>query len=235
MQMRTQAMTSQLISNAVLVIVLALALQVSSASAQSSAPLQEAQPKSRPVIDDGTYSRVLDIVFPRDEPATGGTMWAVVLRFKPNFRPESQLVIKRGANKVEVIEYTPADGSIYAKLNEALERGSKRDAAELAKSIRVTRREVSVPHAQVKQWYAALFDSIPSTTKMLRQALETADSTGAESLVLHGSFYDLWYEQGLNRMSFGLYDVDDARSGGEFKLAQWMDMVRREVEKLKLQ
>lgn len=223
------------INRVVLGAMLILMLQVGGVAAQSSGPVQDVQTKARPVIDEETYSRVLDIVFPRDEPASGGTMWAVVLRFKPNSRPESQIVIRRGANKVEAIEYTPADGSIYAKLSDALERGGKRDAAELAKLIKVSRREVSVPHAQVKRWHATLFDSISGTTKTLGAALERANSTGAESFVLHGSFYDLWYAQGLNRVSFGLYDadVDDARSSAEFKLVQWMDAVRRDVEKLK--
>lgn len=223
------------INRAVLSAILAVIMQVGGVAAQSNAPVQDVQTKAHPVIDEETYSRVLDIVFPRDEPASGGTVWAVVVRFKPNSRPESQIVIRKGANKVEVVEYTPADGSIYAKLNDALERGGRRDAVELAKLIRVSRREVSVPHAQVKRWYATLFDSISGTTKTLRAALERADSTGVESFVLHGSFYDLWYAQGLSRMSFSLYDVDaeDARSSAEFKLVQWMDAVRRDVEKLK--
>jgi len=70
---------------------------------------------------------------------------------------------------------------------------------------------------------------------MLREALEKADSTGAESFVLHGSVYELWYVQGLKAMSFSLYDVDvtDTRSRAEFKLVQWMNTVRRDVEKLK--
>lgn len=223
------------IIHAVLSAAVAVMLQVGGVAAQSSAPLQGVQATARPVIDEETYSSVLDIVFPRHEPSSGGTVWAIVLRFKPNSRPESQIVIRRSSNKVQVVEYTPADGSIYAKLNEALERGGRRDAVELAKSIRVSRREVKVPHVQVKRWYATLFDSISGTTKTLREALERSDSTGVESFVLHGSFYDLRYEQGLNQMSFSLYDVDldDARSSADFKLIQWMHTVRREVGKLK--
>lgn len=221
------------IIRAVMSAIVAVMLQVGGGAAQSSAPLQGVQ--ARPVIDEGTYSSVLDIVFPRDESSTGRTMWAIVLRFRPNSAPESQIVIRKSSSKVEVIEYTPTEGSIYTKLNEALERGVRRDAVEMAKSVRVSRREVSVSHAQVKRWYVALFDSISGTTKTLREALEKADSTGVESFVLHGSVYDLWYAQGLKEMSFSFYDVDvaDARSGAEFKLVQWMNSVRRSIEKLK--
>jgi hypothetical protein len=144
-------------------------------------------------------------------------------------------VIRSGSNKVEVVEYVPADGTVYAKLNDALERGARRDAGELAQLIRVSRRKVAVPHTQVKLWYMTLFDSISGTTKTLRETLERADSTGAESFVVHGTVYELWYAQGLKEMSFSLYDVDvaDARSSAEFKLVQWMDTVRRDVQKRK--
>jgi hypothetical protein len=221
------------IIRALLTATVAVMLQVGVGVAQSSAPLQGVQ--ARPVIDERTYSSVLDIVFPRAEPSSGRTVWAIVLRFRPNSMPESQIVIRKSLNKVQVVEYTPAEGSIYAKLNDALERGVRRDAVELAKSIRVSRREVGVPHVQVKRWYATLFNSVSGTTKTLREALEKADSTGVESFVLHGSVYELWYAQGLKEMSFSLYDVDiaDARSGAESKLVQWMDIVRRDVQKLK--
>lgn len=234
--MRTQAMTLRLIGSAALGAMLTLMLQVSSVNAQGGATLQNAQTKTYPVIGGETYNRVLDILFPRDEPASGGTLWAVVLRFKPNSKPESQIIIRRDVNrKLEVVEYTSPDGSIYGKLNEALARGDKEDAAEMAKSIRVTRREVSVAPAQARQWYATFFDSLASTTKTLRGALEESEKTGAESFVLHGTFYDLWYEQGLNEMSFKLYDVevDKPGSDGELKLVQWMNAVRREVGRLK--
>jgi hypothetical protein len=154
----------------------------------------------------------------------------------PSSKPESQIIVRRDVDrKLEVVEYASPDGSIYNKLNEALARGDKEDAAEMAKSIRVTRREVSVGQAQARRWYAAFFDSLAGTTKTLRGALEESDKMGAESFVLHGTFYDLRYEQGLNKLSFKLYDVevDKPGSDGEFKLVQWMNGVRREVGRLK--
>lgn len=140
---------STIIIRALLTATVAVMLQVGVGVAQSSAPLQGKQ--ARPVIDERTYSIVLDIVFPRAEPSSGRTVWAIVLRFRPNSMPESQIVIRKSLNKVEVVEYTPAEGSIYAKLNDALERGVRRDAVELAKSIRVSRREVGVPHVRVNR------------------------------------------------------------------------------------
>lgn len=236
MQMKTQAMTLRLIGSPALGAMLILMLQVSSVNAQSGATLQDAQTKTYPVVREETYNRVLEILFPRDVPTSRGSLWAIVLRFRPNSKPESQIIIRRDVNrKLEVVEYTSPDGSIYAKLNEALARGGKEDAAEMAKSIRVTRREVSVTPAQARRWYATFFDSLAGTTKALREALDESEKTGAESFVLHGTFYDLWYEQGLNEMSFKLYDVEVDKSGsdGELKLVQWMNTVRRDAGKLK--
>jgi hypothetical protein len=218
---------------AVLSATLAVTLQVG-VCAQSSVPHQGLQ-APRPVIDDATYNSVLDIVFPRDEPFSGRTAWSIVLRFKPNAKPESQIVIRSRSNKVEIIQYMPTDGSVYNKLNEVLEQGGRQGAVDLARSISVSRRDLSVPHAKVKRWYSTLFDSIAGTTKSLRETLELADNTGVESVVLHGSVYDLWYSQGLKSMSFSLYDVDvsDARSSAELKIVQWMVTVQRDVQKLK--
>lgn len=209
--------------------------QAAAGVAQPTAFGRNIQNNSRPVIDRLTYERVLDVVFPRDEPASGGTLWGIVLRFKPNAKQESQIVIRKGADKTEVFEYTPDEGSIFDQLNQALERGEPRDPVKLANLIKVSRREVNLPRAQIQHWHATFFEAMSGTTKTLKKAFVKADRTGTESFVLHGSFYDLWYAQGLNVTSFSLYDVDvdDVRSGAEFGLVRWMDVVRRDVARPK--
>lgn len=228
-------MTFRLISKTALSALLILALQVVNANAQGGSSPQDSAPKSYPVVGRETYNRVLDILFPRDAPTPSNTVWLVVLRFRPSFKSESQIIIRRDVDKVHVIEFASPDGNIYGRLNDVLARGGKEDAAEMAKAIRVKRRDVSISLAKVKGWYATLFDSIARTTMTLRSAGEEFDKTGGESFVLDGSIYELWYEQGLNKMTFSLYDVevDKPGSGGEFKLVQWMNSVRREVRRQK--
>lgn len=235
MQIKTHPMTLRLISNFALGMLLMLAIQVGNGNAQRRLSPQDRSPKSYPSVTKETYNRVLDILFPRDAPTPSNTVWAVALRFRPSFKSELQIVIRRDVDRLQVIEYTSPNGNIYHTLNVVLARGGKEDAVEMAKAIRVKRREVSVPLAQVKQWYATLFDSIASTTKTLREAGEEFDKTGGESFVLDGSVYELSYEQSLQRMSFSLYDVevDKSSSDGEFKLVQWMNRVRREVAESK--
>lgn len=229
-------MTPRFIINTALGAILILALQAASVAAQSRSAVQGSATKSYPIVRRETYDRVIDIVFPRDNPDYSKTIFAFVIRFRPYSQPESQLIIRRGTEQIEVIEFISLDGDIYVKLNELLARGYKEDAVELAKAIRVKRRVITASFAQVKQWYTGFFDSLANTTKTLREQGGESDRTGgSETIFLHGGIYDLWYEQRLNRMSFSLYDVDldDVRASAHFKLVQWMDSVRRDVREPK--
>ncbi|HYW73742.1 MAG TPA: hypothetical protein VE961_22150 [Pyrinomonadaceae bacterium] len=188
--------------------------------------------KSDKIISQEAYNRVLDILFPRDEPRGD---YGLVLRFKPSFHPESQVVIKRGVDKVEVIEYTSLNGNIYSKLNELMSHGAKDDPAELAKFIKVRRKSIQVPYAQIKQWHASFLESFGQSLIAFRKRSEEFDKAGTISVVIDGTFYDLWYGQGVNDMSFSFYDeeVSDKLPDGQLKVVQWMNAVRRDVEKLK--
>jgi hypothetical protein len=229
-------MISRHIAHAALAAALTLFLQVGGVSARNGPPAHD-RPGSRQVVGEETYNRVLDIVFPQDDPAAFKPVWNTVLRFRPSFKSESQILIRRGRSKSEVILYTSPEGSIYGKLNSILARTGKENAAEMAKEIRVERTELDVPYAQVKRWYAALFDSIGGTAQTLKSAAEEFDKRGTESFVIDGTVYEFSHEHLLNRMSYRLYDVevDKPGSDGEFKLVQWMNAVRRDVQALKQQ
>ncbi|HXQ35597.1 MAG TPA: hypothetical protein VN843_16390, partial [Anaerolineales bacterium] len=179
------------------------------------------------------YNSVLDAVFPRNDPDTSKTNFEFVLRFEPSFHATSQVVIRNRGDKTEVIEFTSPDGNIFDKLNEALSRGVKENAAIMAKSIRVKRREIAIPEAQIKGWYDDFFGSLAATEKTLQQRGEDALKNQSVTLVLDGTIYTVWYKQGLNKSSLTLYDVevDTPGSDGEFKLVQWMNRIRRYLTK----
>ena len=213
-----------------------LAPQICSANAHCGSSAQQSTSKSHRVVSRETYSRVLDILFPREDPNPSETIFQFILRFRPSFQLTSQIVIRRRLDKVQVVEYSSMDGNVYSKLNEALARGSKEDAVELAKLIRVQRKEISVPHAEIKRWYTSFFDSLNSTTTTLQQRGEEFDKKGgSESILLDGTIYDLWYEQRLTSLSFNLYgvEIDSPGGDGDFKLVQWMNSIRRDVQKRK--
>jgi hypothetical protein len=210
-------------------VVLILALQVG-ANGQSSSSQAEAQ-RTYPIVSTETYNRVLDIVFPRDEPATSGIIFEFVLRFEPSFHATSQITIRKRFDKIEVIEYTSPEGNIFDKLNEILAHGGKDDPVAMAKSISVNRREISILDPQVKRWYATFFEGLGTTQKTLNELGEQSDRDRTVSLLLDGTTYDVWYKQGVNTVALSLYDVEIDRPGadGELKLVQWMNSIRREV------
>ena len=229
--MRIQNIPMRLIGNFVGA-ALSLALQVSIVNGQRNSSQEQPQ-KTYPVISRETYERVLDTVFPRHDPDTSKTIFEFVLRFRPSFHATSQIVIRKRVDKIEGVEYTSPDGNIFDKLNEILNHGGKEDPVAMAKSIRVKRREITLPDTQLKRWYNGFFDNLAITEKALKQRGEEADKTRTLTLVLDGTTYEFWYRENLNDMSLSLYDVEIETPGsdGELKLAQWMNSIRREVAK----
>ena len=231
--MGTHWIPLRLVSNVILA-ALILTLQVSIVIGQSSLPQNRTQ-SVYPVVSWKTYNRVLDIVFTRDDPDANKTIFEFVLRFEPSFHSTSQVVFRKRLDKIEVVEYTSPDGNIFDKLNEILDRSGKEDAVTMAKSIRVKRREITVPDTQIKRWYATFFDSLAVTAKTVREKGEKSTKTRTATFVLDGTTYNVWYKENLDTISLGLYDVevDTPGSDGELKLVQWMNSVRREVAKTK--
>jgi len=232
--MRIRNTSLRLIGYLVLSAAFSLALQVGVVNGQSNSSSDQSR-RTYPVISWETYYSVLDAVFPRSDPDTSKTIFEFVLRFEPSSHATSQIVIRNRGDKTEVIEYTSPDGNIFDKLNEALGHGRKEDAVALAKLIRVKRREIAIPEAQIKSWHNDFFDSLTATEKTLQQKDEEALKTRSVTLVLDGTTYNVWYKQGLNKSSLSLYDVevDTPGSDGELKLVQWMNSIRREVAKSK--
>ena len=211
------------------VIVLALVCQVTGTDFENTSPARQGQLKSFKVVSPETYNRVLDMLFPRGDSG----IVTIVLRFEPSFQPESQITIRSGQDKSEVIEYKSLSGNIYSKLSDVIAHGGKEDAVEMAKLIKVGRRSIEVPYAQVKQWHARFLVSVSDSLNSFKGKIDEYD-TGTSTIALDGTFYYLWYKQISNEISFKLYDheVNSQGATGDFKLVQWMNIVRREVERL---
>src|SRR5436190_16934504 len=115
MQMRTQKFLLQLLKSTVLCTALSLAFLTGVVSGQRK-PSQDQPQRTYPVVSWETYLKVLDAVFPRNDPDTSKTIFEFVLRFRPSFHGTSQIVIRNRGDKTEVIEYTSPDGNIFDKL-----------------------------------------------------------------------------------------------------------------------
>jgi hypothetical protein len=230
--MERRTMCLRVALKAALMIALTPVFQVTGVYSQSKPSHQDGGLKSYKLVSPETYDRVLDILFPRDDSAK--YVFVIVLRFKPSFQPESQVVIRRGLDRAEITEYTSLSGNVYSKLNDVIAHGGKEDVVEMAKLIKVRKRLIDIPYAQVKQWHTSFLDSIRESLNSFKEKIEEYD-TGTSTIALDGTFYDLWYKQISDEISFRLYDreVNDLRSTGDLKIVQWMNTVRRDVSKLK--
>ena len=206
---------------AVALIVL-LPFQVSAVGLQSGSLSQEPL-KTYKLVSRETCERVLDIVFQRDQ---ANWDYDFVLRFEPSFAPESQIVVRKAANRVEVVEYTSLSGNIFMKLNSVMAHGGKEDPVEMAKLIQVRKRMIEVPNTQVRQWRRRLADSISASIKRLEQRSVEAER-GIGTITIDGTFYNLWYDQVGSHISFKLLDheVSNNEVTGELELVRWMNSV----------
>jgi hypothetical protein len=229
--------TNCLLLRIITLLLLLLLPHSSNVKAQSGSPTQSIPIQRKTIVESDTYRRVLETLFPQHDPAAGGTLWKIVLRFNPSSQPESQIIIQQSADDIsrfQIIEYELPDGSIYNQLNQYLAQGNKTDVTQMAKSIKVKRKEANITRAQARQWRMTFYPALNSTTNRLRVEAEAIEKTGTEAFVIHGAFYEVWLYQGLKKISVSLQDVDidKARPGGEYKLVQWMNSVRLSVGKL---
>ncbi len=67
-------------------------------------------------VSEGTYEKVLDILFPRNVLKDPTLRFAFVLQYQPTFRPESQIVIVPSQSAAQVITYRSVDGNIETRL-----------------------------------------------------------------------------------------------------------------------
>jgi hypothetical protein len=207
-------------------------VQLNTAGFQGGSPPQEIPSKSYKLISTETHDRVLEILFSRYN--LKGDYW-FVLRFKPSSSPESQIVVREERDKIEVVEYTSLSGNIYSKLNSIMAEGGKEDAIEMAKLIKVGKRSIDIPDAQARQWRTSFFKSIGDSIKAFKQRSEEYDK-GIGTLTIDGTFYNLWYHHVDHiTIAFDFYDeeVRDRQPNGDLKLVQWMNAVRRDIERLK--
>lgn len=193
---------------------------------RTEASFQEPQ-KSYKVVSQETYRGVLDLLFPRNE--ENGD-YDFVLRFEPNVEPESQLVIKRAAERVKIIKYTSSSGNIYRKLNDVLAHGGKEDIAEMARLVQIKKTTIEVPSAQLRRWHESLIGSIDQTMKTFEQR-RIEEEKGEGIITLDGAIYELWYNQIGIQCSFRIldHDLSDREVTGQFEVVRWMNSVRLDV------
>lgn len=187
-------------------------------------------PQEEPaLVSDETYEKVLDILFPQEE-LKANFEFGWIIRYRPTYKAESQVLIMQKLDNLEVIEYTSLEGNIRSKLDKILERTEREDADEMAKQIKVERRVVRIPSAQFKK----LRERFATSFRILLfpDNVDSRDKPGTGPLYLHGTWYHLKY---MGKTGDVTYDTLGPELGSEFPyesspLVSWMNEVWKEVK-----
>lgn len=213
------------------IILLCIAAQTTTLTAQCNS----SSPNSSPVISRQTHERVLDILFPRQYLTAAEADFYIVIRFMPSSAAESQISISKFKNKVQVTEHKSLSGNIYSSLNRMLAKTCREDAVEMAKQFKAETKSVNISPAIATDWHNKLLTSFGGTFNLVKQRSQRLDKTREVSIVLDGTVYQLWYENTTDEMEFKFYDeeTEDSQITGVLPTVQWMNTVRREVQKVK--
>lgn len=174
------------------------------------------------------YDRVLDLLFPLNTLKVSDREFVIIVRYKPSFEAESQIIIVKGEKGAEVTEYQSSEGNIFARLDEMMARTGSDDAGFLAGQIRVRRRRISIPASTIKRWHGSFASS-------LYQSLLVTPGAGTKDkgfVILDGTEYELWYVSESKRVTSRFVGSNGPPSHESQPLVKWMKEVRRWVKSL---
>jgi hypothetical protein len=182
-------------------------------------------------VSSEEYDRVLAIVFAPATQAPKNLAFSIVVRFRPAFEPESQLIIRQSRGQVGNVEYIAAERNVYYTITELLRVTPGLRPDVLARRIHVQRRRFDIPATRAFAIQAGLFDSLNETTSALRAAGLKEHATGVVTVTLDGESYDLWYEQGLTKFSgdFSASEADLSATPNGVSIGKWARALRDEM------
>lgn len=178
-----------------------------------------------PVVSDEVLADVRNRLFPLDLLKEGSAKSVIVLRFTPSFEADKQITIIERQTGAEVTELKSLDGNVYYKLNDILARTGREDAREMAKQIRIGKRQVNISSALITKWRDNLTSNLCTT-------IRPTNLSNADSVLLDGTFYTLWYSSGGANISCTFYgsENDSHLHPKNPPLVRWMNAIRLEVK-----
>jgi hypothetical protein len=186
-------------------------------------------------LDRSMYEAVLDKVFAKEH---SGRLFNLFLRFAPSDGTESQIAVRADSDSVVVTEERPENGAaIHAVLDKYVQEHASVSIDEMAKLIRVQRRSVQVSPAEVANWLDGFFSALVAAAPQLAATRQQAQHDGVQKMVMDGTRYSIWFEQGpVDQFELALY-FDDINStgepGGNLAIANWMNRIRLAVARTK--
>jgi hypothetical protein len=196
---------------------------------------QEQTPQSYKVISSDTHETVLNLLFPLgalDE----AKEFVLILRYKPSFEPESQIVMVARDGKMRVTDYTSLDGNIYSRLNRIKAETNREDPLEMSKMLHVRKRELIVPFVRIQRWRQNLIDGVAASLRPKK--FETATPPETASVILDGTVYELWDSSGVfggtGDFHYSVYGTEVSKRvfRDESPFIGWMKRIRKEISTL---
>jgi hypothetical protein len=177
-------------------------------------------------IDQGSYEESLGLAFPPMPAMTKGTVFAMRIRYRPAFDPESQVLVVLTQNATAAVDYAVAGEQIYAKANAMMRNGGPGDPAAIARGISVRHDRREMGSARALEWQRGMIQSLTAT--LLSWPRETGElyRRSTRQVFLDGTTYDLSYSQGGTSFTWRFEETAD---GSAF--AKWADALRAELVK----
>jgi hypothetical protein len=199
------------------------------------AQLAQAGPTSSHVVDQATYERILDRIFPNPEAPSDKYQYRIVLRFLPSNQSEMQLIIRMtNAGNSEATISQVAGRSVWNTANDYINQDQRKDEGEIARAIQVKTRNVPIPAELAEKWYSRLLKSISESSGQLEKDTDQFRLTHEIPIVLEGTTYQLSMDQGVTNLHWEAIDeeISPSQITGRFASARAMNEVFQSAETL---
>jgi hypothetical protein len=171
------------------------------------------------------YSRLLDLLLPVDRDMPTEVDYTMVLRFVgPG--PESQITIQARHDGTAKAWLQKCEGEAGRTAQAQLARSGPQSVEELAKGIRVERKELLVQRSRVEQWHKSLKEALQQSIAEIDKDIDRFRQTDKRAIWLHGSDFDLRYFEGEVETHWKSVDTDQ---GDHMAFSRWMIAVRQSI------
>ncbi len=185
------------------------------------------------LVDEATYQRILDRVFPHPDVRSDVYQYSIVLRFLPSSRPEIQLAIRvTNAGKPEISISQVSGRSAWNTANDYINQARREDEVEISKMINVNTRALTLSAELAEKWHSKLLNSVAESANQLEKDTIQFRSTHEVTVVLEGTTYQLSMDQGMATLHWESIDeeVSSSQITGRFAATRVMNEVLKSAE-----
>jgi hypothetical protein len=194
---------------------------------------QEAVPPTTRSLSSEAYTKVLDVIFPRDDITSSELAYSLFLRFSGGAGDERQITIRdrfRSPPEVEFVRVT--NGSALQIAQDYVRRNGEGEIGTIKDLITTEKKRLSFTRHELDQIHASFVTALKDTMTILAREVKAFDKDGSSAFVLHGSTYEIWYSHLMIDTKLKVIDVavDDAPKDAKLPLTGWVISLNKRVE-----